>query len=159
MDHKELLDKYHYDPLTGEFIYLKSYHKRYIGSVAGTIGSDGYKLISFINKQYRRGRLAFFYMTGKWPYPEIDHIDNNITNDRWNNLREATSSQQKTNRGVRSDNSTGVTGVSFDKKRNKYEAYVFENKKKINLGIFDTLEEATLTRKIAQEDTYGPYSK
>lgn len=160
MDHADLLAKYHYDPLTGIFTHLNPKGRGVkVGDKAGYVDTKGYNIITYKCKQYRAARVAWFYMTGKWPINEIDHKDTNPSNDVFSNLREATSTQQKINRNIRSDNTSGVKGVSYDKKRNKFEAYIFVNKKKVNLGVFNTKEEATLTRKLAEKTTYRDYAR
>jgi hypothetical protein len=60
------------------------------GDIAGTVNSHGYRIIGIDNLDYRSGRLAWFYMLGKWPIFEIDHIDGNKLNDIWENLRDVT---------------------------------------------------------------------
>lgn len=155
----ELHDQFYYDPLTGYFTYkVKTAQKVRIGDRAGTISSDGYWVIRFNDKIYRAGRLAFFYMTGRWPQPEIDHIDGNTLNDAWNNLREATSSQQKMNTKKRKDNTSGVKGVSFSKSNQKWQAYIHD-KRKINLGYFASKEDAIAARKAAEDTLYASYNR
>lgn len=75
-------------------------------------------------------------MTGKWPKEEIDHKDRDPSNDRWCNLREATSSQNKYNRG----DDDNLRGVYRSGKR--WYALVSRN----YLGTFDTFEEAVAAR-------------
>ena len=60
------------------------------GDIAGTISEHGYRIIGIDNLDYRCGRLAWFYMLGRWPVFEIDHIDGNSLNDIWDNLRDVT---------------------------------------------------------------------
>lgn len=83
----------HYFPHTGYFMWIASatngdYN---FGDIAGTVNSHGYRIIGIDNLDYRSGRLAWFYMLGKWPEFEIDHIDGNRLNDMWDNLRDVTS--------------------------------------------------------------------
>ena len=54
------------------------------------------------------------------------------------------------------NNSSGYKGVSFDKSRNKWVAYINIHDKRIFLGRFATLEEATECRKNAEEKYYKP---
>lgn len=155
MDHSKLLEQYEYNQVTGEFVYLKNESGRTpIGSIAGSIGSDGYYLIYSQGKQHRRGRLAFFYMNKRWPDPEIDHIDRNPLNDSWINLREATSTEQKINMNIRKDNTSGVKGVSYDSTRELWDAYIFINRKKNRLGSFVEKEDAIAARKAAETQYY-----
>ena len=137
---KEVL---YYDPLTGHFTWLVSTSNRVkVGNKAGTQGDDGYILINIDGERFRSHRLAWMYMYGNMPDFEIDHI-NRIRNDnRISNLRLATSKQNKENGGLRSNNTSGHVGVSWDKTREKWMAFVINNRKFINLGRYDDLNRA-----------------
>ena len=155
----EVQDIYHYDPLTGYFTYkVKTAQRVRVGDRAGTLSSDGYWQIRFDGKIHRAGRLAFYYMTGRWPDPEIDHKDGNPLNDAWNNLREADSSKQKMNTKKRSDNTSGIKGVSWTKSNQKWQAYIHQGKK-INLGYFESIEEAIIARKQAEVKYFGEFAR
>lgn len=127
---KELLI---YNSDTGEFIWKVSRGRRIkINDKAGYKNKNNNSVRIVIDgKNYLAHRLAWLYMTGKWPKNEIDHINNNAFDNKWNNLREATRSQNSFNRKVFSK--TNSKGIHFYK--NKYKAYIC-------LGTFDTLEEA-----------------
>ncbi len=86
-------------------------------------------------------RLAFLYMTGDWPLPrlEMDHINRDKTDDSWNNLRIATSQQNKANTKHR-PNKLGIRGVRWD--RGAYRADIKVNNKNIYLGRFKNLDDA-----------------
>lgn len=90
-----------YDAIVGEFRWKKPTSPRMrVGSVAGTINHDGYRVIAIDREHFRAGRLAWFYTHGRWPEPEIDHINRIRLDDRIDNLREATRSEQLRNRQV-----------------------------------------------------------
>jgi hypothetical protein len=72
------------------------------GDQAGHVERDGYWRIAFNNKYYLMHRLAWLWMTGKWPEPMIDHIDRYKGNNRWKNLREVTASENSRNSRQRS---------------------------------------------------------
>jgi hypothetical protein len=78
-----------YDPETGDFLWRKSRSRvARAGDIAGSEDGQGYVVIMVNQRHYQAHRLAFLFMTGKWPVGVIDHI-NTIRNDnRWCNLRE-----------------------------------------------------------------------
>ena len=73
---------------------------------------------------------------------ETDHIDCNKLNNRRNNLRICTSSQNRWNRTAISTNTSGVKGVSWEKARNKWRVGITYRYKHHNLGRFDSIEDA-----------------
>ncbi len=77
---------------------------------------------------------------------EVDHIDRNpVNNQRRNNLRPATRSQNTMNQGLRSSNTSGYKGVNWNKASRKYIARIFINGERIYLGLFDNPIEAAYT--------------
>jgi HNH endonuclease len=92
---RELLS---YDPTTGQWTWLVTRGSTApAGSIAGTIYSNGYRYITIDYRRYFSSRLAFLYMTGEWPQHEVDHIDRCSSNDKWDNLRPATRSENNAN--------------------------------------------------------------
>jgi hypothetical protein len=100
------------------------------------------QLIGIGGKQYLAHRLAWFYMTGRWPIKEIDHIDGNPLNNRWNNLREATPSQNSCNKDGGRGRSLELRGASYDKTKRKWRSYINVRGKRTFLGDFETAEDA-----------------
>lgn len=88
---------------------------------------------------------------------QVDHIDRNRLNNNVNNLRWATKSQNSMNASMKSSNTSGVVGVHWHKQRNKWVAYIYINGKRTHIGYFNTLEEATRVRQVAEEKYYGQY--
>ena len=80
----------------------------------------------------------------------VDHINHNTLDNRKDNLRVTTNSNNLRNGTIRTNNKTGVKGVSYCKERKKYVASIKVNYKTINLGRFDTLEEAKKKREEAE---------
>ena len=135
---KELL---HYDSETGLFTWLIATAQRIkVGDIAGSINSNGYIIIRIDSKNYRAHRLAFLYMTGKFPENDADHKDTNRTNNKWENLREATRSQNMMNGTKRKDNNSGFKGVGFHKLTGLWRARINLDKEEIYLGSFSTPE-------------------
>ncbi len=73
---------------------------------------------------------------------ETDHVNRNRADNRRENLRHCTSSENKKNVGIRKDNKSGVTGVKFHKITEKWESGKKVNGKYQYIGLFSTIEEA-----------------
>jgi hypothetical protein len=89
---------------------------------------------------------------------QIDHINRDTLDNRRENLRSATPSQQNCNQDLRRDNATGVKGVSFNKHVGRYEAYVAINGKRRFHELFDTLEEAASAVKEARKRLHQEFA-
>ena len=139
---RELLD---YDPLTGIFSL------RSTGCAIGKIyHKKGYRRIYIAGKSYRASHLAWLWMTGEWPKLQIDHRNRIASDDRWENLRLATHAQNCQNRGMQSNNKSGVKGVYFD--RGKWRAFIWTDGKSTFIGRFSSLDEAAeARRRVASE--------
>src|SRR5215468_9579313 len=83
-----------YAPTTGIFRWKVSAGSRApLGAIAGARNGRGYHQIRIGGRPYSASRLAWLYMTGKWPNSEISYINGKPSDTRWANLREATSSE------------------------------------------------------------------
>jgi len=158
LTYEEVKEMFDCDPEKGILIWkTRPVNSKYlIGTIAGWINkSSGYVMVKIKRKDYRSHRIIWFLMTGKWPENQIDHI-NGIRNDnRFCNLREATSSQNNANSSKR--NSTGYRGVHKDGK--KWRAQIRMNKKNIHLGLYDTPEEAHTVYVAKAKELFGEYAK
>ena len=72
-----------YDPGTGIFTWLITVSNVKIGDMAGCLHPSGYWLIKVNRRRYQAHRLAFLYMTGKFPANEVDHINHVCGDNRW----------------------------------------------------------------------------
>ena len=144
---KELLD---YDPETGNLIWRWNIgtHKT-AGKVAGCLRANGYKEISVNRKRYNAHRIVWLWHYGVFPANGLDHINGDKSDNRIENLREATKIQNAQNRRTaRSDNKSGYLGVGVS--RDKWTAQIYLSGKRLHIGCFDTPEaahEAYLTKK------------
>ena len=89
----------------------------------------------------------------------VDHINRNRLDNRKSNLRIVNDEQNSLNQGLKSNNTSGYKGVSWNKRRNKWEVYINVNKKRIKLGYYDDLEEAIKVRKEAEIKYHGEYRR
>lgn len=109
---------------------------------AGGICKAGYNRILLLGKLYIASRLAWLYVYGEYPKYDIDHINGIKSDDSIRNLRTISKSGNMQNRSSLSlSNSTGFLGVR--KMRDKFAAEITVNKKRIHLGTFNTVEEAS----------------
>lgn len=87
----------------------------------------------------------------------VDHINMNRLDNRKSNLRICTKSQNNMNKRKQSNNTSGITGVVWDKQNNKWIAQININSRNIKLGRFSTIEEAIEARKQAELEYFGEY--
>lgn len=101
-------------------------------------------------------------MTGEWPKHQVDHKDTNPSNDKWDNLREATTAQNKANcrKYNRDKASCPLKGVQAVQKRHsiRYRAVVTKEGVRRHLGNFDTPEEAHAAYLKASAELHGEFS-
>lgn len=157
-----ILAAYSYDPDTGELWKEYQGERRNVASVGGggyirtKLSVDG-KVSCFLAH-----RLSWFLYHGTWPSLEIDHIDGNKANNRIDNLREATSSQNKTNRGKkvdRSKSSSQYKCVEFWKRTGRYRAMIGVGRKNKHLGYYATEEEAARAYDAAALAHFGEFAR
>ena len=150
----ELKEALNYNPETGVFTWIISRGNGVkSGDVAGYIMLNGYASIRIGKISYLSHRLAFLYVYGRWP-KEIDHINHDKSDNRWVNLREVSKQENQRNRSMNKNNTSGVAGVGWDKKNNRWEAQIKAKGKSIKLGRFIDKFEAICARKSAN-NKYG----
>lgn len=105
------------------------------------------KRMTWDSKTKKVGNLTMHQIVlGKKDGFEIDHINRNRLDNRKQNLRHVTKSQNRMNTPVRADSKTGVKGVTLYKGRDKKYGVRIRNKrngKLLFLGSFYTLKEAS----------------
>ena len=152
---RELLD---YDQETGIFVWkvrerhwfnreqdFKRWNARFAGEVAGTLkkGVTGYVslTISVFGKLHKAHRLVFIWMGEVLP-DQVDHLNRKSLDNRWKNLDASSAKENTKNKSRQSNNTSGVTGVSWNKATGKWSAQVWLCGKKKHLGLFTDLSEA-----------------
>lgn len=149
-----------YSPETGEFRWINRASRRVLaGDVAGKLDRAGYRKIGIEKKHYRAHRLAWLYVHGEWPPAEIDHVNGNRDDNRIENLREATRSQNLQNqRRARSNSSTGLLGVCFDPIRGNWRAVIGIGGRQVSLGRHESAELAHAAYVAAKERLHPFFS-
>lgn len=118
---------------------------------------DGYRGVCYKRKLYLAHRVAFLLKTGKWPEGDIDHINLVRDDNRWDNLRECSRSDNMKNTFAHKDSKTGVKGVTFRADTNKFSVRVTVDGAYKSFGSFATLEEATEIANRAREEFHGEF--
>lgn len=152
LTHEWLKDHLDYDP-EGYLILKKQWaHRLQVGHKIGYVNGHGYRTTTINRVFYGVHSLVWFWHFGYLP-KELDHIDHNPLNNKIENLREVTRSENNQNMVVRVENNTGIKGVM--KRCNKYRAKLVVGGR-FYLSSHNTLGEAVAARKI-MEEKYHPY--
>lgn len=157
-----LLQYIHYCPDTGIGTWIqKPAFNVEVGKEIGTNKTDlgrTYRYVRFQRKYYMVHRLFWLIYHKRDPKVKlVDHIDGNPLNNKINNLRLVTHSQNMLNCKLRKNNKTGVCGVFFCELRQRYIATIGVDGRTKSLGSFKTLEEASITRKNAFKFYHGNF--
>lgn len=133
-----------YDPETGLFWWkIRTGPRCNMNKPAGYKNNLGYINIQLFGVNHRAHRLAWLYIYGKWPEYDVDHKNAIVYDNRMVNLRDVPHEINMENqRNAHRNNKTGLLGVSFDKKANKFRAQITIKGKKKCLGWFSNQEEA-----------------
>jgi hypothetical protein len=135
----------HYEPTTGKLYWKIAQNNRMsIGAEAGTRRDDGYKRIKLDGIAYYSHVLIWTYMTGQVPVNQIDHIDRDSWNDRWENLRDVTASVNQHNKVVR--------GCWWHKTKLVWETAISTGGIVTYLGSYATEEEAATAYNAAKSN-------
>ncbi len=162
-----LKELFYYDQLTGNFIRkVATGSKVKVGDIAGSRNTIGYIQICIDYKVYLAHRLAVLYMEGYWPN-EVDHRDTVRDNNKWANLREATSSQNSYNMATPKTNTSGVKGVSYSKRDKCYSAEIKVETKRVRRRFYpshyvttvDCLEAARLWIEETRNTLHGDFAR
>ena len=132
-----------YDASTGKLFWLQPV-ARWIkpGDEAGTKVKHAVD-VTLDKVTYRAHRIIWLLVTGQDPGAAIvDHVDGNPHNNKIQNLRLATFHQNQCNQKRRTDNTSGLKGVTWDKSRGKWVGQIHVKGKHIFLGRHETKEEA-----------------
>jgi len=116
------------------------------GDVAGSLSGNGYYVIGFKGKRWKRSRLIWFWHHGYEPENFLDHINQIKTDDRIENLREVTNACNMRNSGNNKGNTSGVKGVYWYKRKDMWSVELHYNKKRYFLGYHNDFVDAVFYR-------------
>ena len=128
---KDIGDYLSYDPCTGTVSWINStsFKKTHIGRSWGSF-DRGYLRGAFRGVSYWVHRVAWFLQTGQdLGNHTPDHVDGDGTNNRWENLRLATSSSDQSR-------NLGALGYSWNSRDDYFKAKIWDGKKDVHLGNY-----------------------
>jgi hypothetical protein len=155
-----------YDPDTGKLFWkerdvrwfasdgsCRSWNSKFSGSLAlNTDDRNGYRHGEVFNITFKAHVAAWAICKGAFPTFQIDHIDGDGHNNRISNLRDVDRVTNCRNKGINSNNTSGVVGVSFDSSRGVWKASIGRDGKSIHIGWFKGFDDAVAARKNAEAD-------
>jgi hypothetical protein len=142
-----------YEPETGKLFWRDcedmpvQWRARYAGKEAFTaLSTHGYPYGAVDDRKFSAHRIIWAIHHGYWPRDQIDHINGIRVDNRISNLRVVTHEENQRNSSMKRNNTSGVTGVSWNKLRSKWMARIMIDGRYRHLGSFDTLDAAAEVR-------------
>ena len=109
----------------------------------------GYRHSNILGRGLLAHRVIWKMVTGD-DANEVDHIDGVRSNNRWSNLRNVTTGDNRKNAARAIDNASGATGVRWSSSCSKWQAFITVDYRPIMLGTFDNFDDAVAARKAAE---------
>lgn len=148
MTPKKLRALFTWNPETGKIFWRDRYKNR---EAFVSVHGKGYLYGKVDGKNYLAHRVLWALETGKWPNSELDHINQNKTDNRFVNIRTVCRVENSRNKTRSKNNRSGVLGVAKSSS-GRWRAYITVDKKQIHLGVFDALEDAEAARLNASQE-------
>lgn len=129
-----------------------------VGTEAGTVRKNGYRVVAYKGNRCRVHHLVYFMFTGVYPN-QIDHVNTVRDDNRIENLREATGSENQWNRKIGTNNKTGFKNVKWVERIKRYMVSINSNNKCMRIGAFTNLELACLAATEARNLYHGKFAR
>lgn len=142
-----------YDPKSGKLKWSDN-HRTLAGKKVGSLNGGGYVELQCKRWRLYGHRVAWCLTHKEWPKGQLDHINGVRDDNRIENLRAVTNKENHKNMKRHKDSTSGVTGVYWNKRAKKWQAYICVSSKQLYLGVFKYLVDAETARKEA-EVKYG----
>ena len=141
----------------GNLISLYNSRSRKIGSIVGCKHNEGYLTCLHKGKTYKVHRIIYLLTHKTCPYI-VDHINGIKDDNRPENLRPASLSDNSCNSVHRVNNTSGVKGIHKLKDGSGYQASITRQRKRTFLGLFKTIEEAKKCIESARKTMHGEFA-
>ncbi|RKZ94516.1 MAG: HNH endonuclease [Gammaproteobacteria bacterium] len=152
LTHGRLKELLRYDPTTGVFTWRVNKGARGVaGCVVGCKHPQGYLVVRLDGNLFRLHRLAFLYMTKVLPSRQVDHQNHIRSDNRWTNLALVSNRVNHMNMKLSANNSSGCTGVHWNKQNANWNARIQVRGKHTHLGCFKRFTSAVAARKAAEK--------
>lgn len=149
---------FNYDPRSGCLTWKKTNSNRVKEGDRAGCAVGKYRAVYIDGVRYVEHRVIWLFVTGVWPYDQIDHRNLDKHDNRWTNLREATNGLNQCNRRTYASNKCGVKGIRQTPNGN-WQARISLNKKTINLGTFTSKEKASSVVREAARRHHGEFAR
>jgi hypothetical protein len=155
------------EPLTAENVHRRFKYNKETGElfrimIGGKLKKTGYHnvksgsvFVGYNHKQIKITHIIWLIAYGKYPHLWIDHRDGDPTNNKLDNLREATPSQNSANSHAYITNKSGAKGVSWSKY--KWRAQIRKNGVAIHIGVYNSIEEAKEAYNLKAVELFGEF--
>lgn len=156
------------DPETGKLYWLprpaemfksesscRSWNTQHAGREAMTAVCNGYRAGTVLGNVVAAHIVVFAIANGRWPVGQVDHKDFDKSNNRPNNLREATVQENRRNCRGHSDSTSKFCGVSWNKRLAKWHAVCDRD----HLGYFESEVEAAIAYNAAASERHGAFAR
>lgn len=153
---RELLD---YDAATGDLRWRIGRRGASAGKIAGSLHKSGYWTIRIDRRATLAHHLVWIFHYGAGSARDIDHRDTNKLNNKIENLREATMSQNLANSKIAKNNTSGKKGVTWDSERKKWLSQLTFQGKNLYLGRFDNVDDAHTAYAAKAAELFGEFAR
>lgn len=151
---EEIREAFRYDTDRGVLLW-NGRKGRPDGAHAGAPDKDGYLVTRLKGRRYPVHRIVFALVHGRWPQGDIDHVNRVRDDNRVENLRECTRTQNNGNCGARKHNKSGYKGVYFS--QGKWRAMIRFNKKGHHIGCYASAVEASAAYETRAKEVFGEF--
>ena len=129
-----------------------------IGQKAGCFGKENYQYVAFNKRRKPLHSVIYCMFHGKMP-KIIDHIDGNVFNNKIENLREVSHSQNMLNSRLRKDSLTGLKNITFHKTNKKYIVRMIVNGVRKHFGCYNDIDYAKFVADAMRHKYHGKFAR